>query len=106
MVVYLLLQPHGKQGPSQNNLSLRFIEVSKQGINRSNVAQKKILECNMNHIQAMASTAGSDNMPTEVKIAQKKAPEENIAPYKQRQIENIFKCYGNCFFNPHEYTQA
>lgn len=60
----------------------------------------------MNHIQAMVSTAGSDSMPTEVKIAQKKAPEENTAPYKQCQIENIFKCYGNCFFNPHEYTQA
>lgn len=39
----------------------------------------------MNHIQAMVSTAGSDNMPTEVKIAQKKAPEENTAPYKQRR---------------------
>lgn len=61
----------------------------------------------MKHIQAMVSTAGSDNMPTEVKEQpQKKAPEENTAPYKQRQIENIFKCYGNCFFNPHEYTQT
>lgn len=32
----------------------------------------------MNHVQAMVSTAGSDNMPTDVKIAEKKATRRTL----------------------------